>query len=92
MNPFILLQFFAKAISEDIWGHLQKKIRLQTTLTPQNNKITNNHQKKVERASLDILKALMLTIFSPFFQVGLVQTSPKKSFFLQKYFFLEFLL
>ena len=85
--------FFAKVISEDIWGSPAKNFwGWKPPKPPKTAKSLKTTKKGSEHASLDILKALILIIFSHFFQVGAVHTTPKKSFFCKKFFFLEFFL
>ena len=83
--------FFAKVISEDIWGSPAKNFwGWKPPKPPKTAKSLKTTKKGSEHASLDILKALILIIFSHFFQVGAVHTTPKKSFFCKKIFSLNF--
>ena len=79
--------FFAKVISEDIWGSPAKKFwGWKPPKPPKTAKSLKTTKKGSEHASLDILKALILIIFSHFFQVGAVHTTPKNHFFAKRFF------
>ena len=78
LEPFYFVTIFLPRsflkISE---GHLQNTFEVENHLNPpkqQNHKKTK--KKGSEHASLDILKASILIIFSHFFQVGAVHTNP----------------
>ena len=92
LEPFYFVTiFFAKVISEDIWGSPAKKFwGWKPPKPPKTAKSLKTTKKGSEHESLDILKALILIIFSHFFQVGAVHTTPKKSFFCKKIFSLNF--
>ena len=82
-----MLQFFAKVISEDIWGSPAKNVwGWKPPKPPKTAKSLKTTKKGSEHASLDILKALILIIFSHFFQVGAVHTTPKNHFFVKRFF------
>ena len=92
LEPFYFVTIFLPRsflkISE---GHLQKNFEVENHLNPPKTaKSLKTTKKGSEHASLDILKALILIIFSHFFQVGAVHTTPKKSFFCKKIFSLNF--